>query len=217
MAIKLSKIADIGHYNILFIDPSGSHLAYVYTMLDIDNKELLISKVGMVWTKGTYTRAERLRYMQSAINILIQECDIVFTETFFSNPGLLSSSTAIVPTVNCFIEMAASEHSKRFEELGASTWRSILGIKAIQNNGKRDYKVPTASKVAELLKKPLPSAILSNITLKERDVPNDVTDALAIALAISKYHEVTQIKLADIAFNDILLINKLNALMEDIK
>lgn len=199
MAINLPKLFDKGKHNILCIDPSGSHMAYVVAELDLDNGIFTILNAGMIWTKASYERAARLSYMQAAIATMISHpphtehvIDAVVTESFFSNPKQLTGGTAIVPTINAFIEMAADDAGAKFQEVGATTWRSILGIKATKDDkGKRDYKEP-AKRVVELYTK-LPEQIPSNIDMRPRNLPHDLTDALCIALAIAKYHNIAKV------------------------
>jgi hypothetical protein len=73
-----------------------------------------------------------------------------------------------------------------FHEIPPPSWRAVLGIKHLKlPGGKRDYKTPTKALVESKLGT-LPETIVSNITGKQRDLPNDVSDVLAIALSIGE-------------------------------
>ena len=198
MAINLPKLFDNGKHNILCIDPSGSHMAYAICELDLVDGNFTILNAGMIWTKASYSRPERLSYMQAALNVMINNppykehaVDAVVTESFFSNPKQLTGGTAIVPTINAFIEMAADDAGIKFQEIGATTWRSIIGVKADKSSGKRDYKEP-AKRYVELFTK-LPETVPSNLDMRPRKLPHDLTDVLAIALSIAKYHNCARI------------------------
>jgi hypothetical protein len=123
--------------------------------------------------------------------------------------------SAVVPTINAFAEMAASEFKIPYQDMGATSWRGILGIKAVKDaKGKRDYKVPTANLVAQQVK--LPSEIPSNITRKMRDMPNDVTDVLAIALAVGRHHDLNKVIQSNTAFYPFNWLEKLEKLSKEI-
>lgn len=218
-SIKFPITYTDGKHGFLLIDPSASHLAYCLSELDLDKKELYISAVGMLWTKDSWTKAKRYRYMLDAAMILLDGNGevlphVLVTESFFMNPKLPMGS-AVVPTINALLNMAAEESEVIYQELGPSAWRGILGIKAISIAGKRDYKVPTANLVKKSVK--LPETIPSNVNRKERQLPHDVTDVLAIALAVAKHHGITKISTANTAFYPVDLIEKLNKLAEKVK
>lgn len=193
MSVNLAKLFTKGRHRILAIDPSGSHLAYVIAVVDIDNKICEVLKAGMVWTPASYTKDERLRYMQSCIDSIINNppfheyiIQAVFTEAYFANPRMMTSSASIIPTVNNFLQMAAGEAKIPYLEAGPTSWRSILGIKGVKVNGKTDYKDPAKKYVERYAV--LPAQIRSNVDGRLRNTPNDLTDALCIALAFAKHH-----------------------------
>lgn len=213
MSVKLVPLFTAGKHDVLFIDPSASHLAYVFGHLDLEKKVMNLKYIGMVWTENSFKRGRRFRYMHGAIEMLATRLpadSAIVTEQYFSNPRMLTGGTAVIPTVNAFLEMAADRWSLAFQEIGAASWRSILGIKMVKANGKRDYKQPTADGVRRLLGKDLPLNIPSNINGKMRKLPNDVTDVLAIALAFAKHHGVVDITMDADAFHPTEILMELS-------
>jgi Holliday junction resolvasome RuvABC endonuclease subunit len=204
---------------IIVIDPSGTHLAYAVIVLDKEAGVGIIEHTGMLWTKDSWTKGKRFSYMFKAIKSLIKEADpdAVYTESFFANPKAMSGSF-VIPIVNGLIEMACWESNKniQFEFVSPTKWRKILGIKSIKTKDKRDWKEPTKRMVEFLLDK-LPDTIISNITEKERQLPTDIPDVLAISLAIGWEHGI---KIID--FNEDFCYNNkyrqhFNAIAKEIK
>lgn len=217
--IKFPVTYTDGKHGFLFIDPSSSHLAFCLATLDLNKKEMYIVAVGMLWTKDSWTKAKRYRYMLNAATILVDGTKevlphVLVTESFFMNPKLPMGS-AVVPTINALLNMAAEEKEVIYQELGPSAWRGILGIKYATIAGKRDYKVPTANLVKKSIT--VPETIPSNINRKERQLPHDITDVLAIALAVAKHHNITKIVTANTAFYPVDLLDKFAKLAEKVK
>jgi Holliday junction resolvasome RuvABC endonuclease subunit len=219
MAINFPIIFKKDKHSILVIDPSASHLGYAFITLDFDSNTMLLESSGMVWCHDSWTKGKRYRYMLNAIELLATSnpnCipNTILSEAFFSNPRQMAGS-AVIPTINGFIEMVCDKLSIRYLDMGATSWRAILGIKATKgSDGKRDYKTPTADLVKQFIK--LPSEVPSNITRKMRTMPNDVTDVLAIALALARHHGINKATQANTAFYPFTLIEKLNKLSEEI-
>lgn len=217
MAVNLKQLPKTGSYKIMSIDPSGSHMAYTIGIVDTSSKSLNITHSGMIWTKASFNRGQRLRYMQACLNYIIDSYNIdhTITEAYFSNPKLLTGATAIIPVINCFIDMACSKFNKEFMELGPTSWRSILGIKKILVNGKSDYKKPTLDYVVKQLGS-LPATLPSNLDMRERQFPHDASDSLAIALAIAKYNDITKVSLDKGCFRPVDLLSKLGELSKEL-
>jgi Holliday junction resolvasome RuvABC endonuclease subunit len=221
MPINLVPLFTTGKYNYLFIDPSASHMGWAIVTIDHDLKTSVTHHVGMCWTKGTWVRGQRYRYMYRSIESIIRcdagnmKIDGIIIEGYFANPKMLHGS-AVIPTIMAFAEMVASEYNVGYLEIGPPSWRSVLGIKPTKDSkGKRDYKGPTKAYVESLMGQ-LPENILSNIKLKERMMPTDVPDCLAIAIAYSKYVGVTDIKLAPDAFKPLTILSYLDILTSSI-
>jgi len=170
---------------IIVLDPSTSHLSYVY--LDLHKDKAVISRVGMLWTKDAWGMGQKLDYMHNALDALVEEdLDEYHTEAYFvhfSRPVGISA----IPTINNIFKMIIFRKTGKelLKEISPTSWRKTLGIKAEIIKGKKDFKVPTKNVVESLVGK-VPEEITSNITGKLRATPHDVTDAMAISLAIAK-------------------------------
>lgn len=219
MTIKFPVTYTEGKHGFLLIDPSASHLGWSLVQLDLDKKELYISAAGMLWTSDSWTKAQRFRYMLNAAKILLDGSEeviphVLVTESFFMNPKLPMGS-AVVPTINALLNMAAEEATVHYQEMGPSAWRGILGIKPVSVNGKRDYKTPTANIVKKSIE--LPETIQSNVNRKDRLLPHDITDVLAIALAVAKHHGVKDVKVGNSVFLPFTILDKLHKLAKEVK
>lgn len=203
MAVNLPKILNSGDNIVVCIDPSGSHMAYSVCSLDFDSGIFTVNAAGMIWTKGSYDRPDRLQYMQGCLTRLIQyppiyeyAPNLVVTEAYFSNPKMLTGGTAIIPTINCFIEMLAKETNSYYQEIGASTWRSILNIKPDKTpSGVKDFKTPVKRFIQAYTN--VPETIPSNIDLKLRKTPTDLYDVLGMSLAVAKYYNMAKVDFAN--------------------
>jgi len=169
----------------LYFDPSASHMAYVVATLDHVSKIANIDLYGMLWTKVDWSRGQRYVFIQDCVHSLIRGDhnfipNRVITEAFFANPRM-KSGTFVTPIVNGIIEAECARFNCEFKEVSPPHWRKVMGIKPTLTNGKRDFKVPTREAVLQYVK--VSDSIKSNITGKDRDMPHDITDALAIALA----------------------------------
>jgi Holliday junction resolvasome RuvABC endonuclease subunit len=219
MVNNFPLIFDSGSKGFLFIDPSASHLAWALATIDLGKKEIYFSAIGMAWTSDKWSKGKRFKYMQKVIEILMQGDgevipNAVVTEAFFVNPRMMVGS-AVIPTVNAFIQMSADTHDVRYLEIGPSSWRGILGVKAVKDaKGKKDYKAPAAQEVSKFLK--VPEEIQSNINSKMRQTPHDVTDVLALALAVAKHHGVLTVSSGNTAFSPFITIEKLKKESEKI-
>lgn len=197
---------------ILVIDPSSEHLGY--TVSKLDNNHLVIEDIGVLWTKSAWDRGERFTYMANAIQSFINdprgivEC---VSEAFFSNPKMMMGSS-VIPIINGIIEMEIFKSGKpiTYQEVPPTVWRKTLSIKPAMVNGKRDYKTPTKDKVEELLVFKFPDNIISNITGKDRQLPTDVPDVVAITLAAAIDSGANKLEIS----ND-LVYNRLGTLIKE--
>ena len=202
---------------ILCIDPSGSHMAYA--LLEIEAKEAVIVHTGMLWTKAAWTRGQRFNYMFQALEYLIEKHAPspfrIVTEAFFSNPKL-PMGQSVIPIVNGLMELIASRDERIvFEQVPPTVWRANLGIKSIKIDGKRDFKKPTAKYVEKCLGK-VPEEIQSNVTLKQRATPHDLTDVLAIALSYCKREGINKVEMGQTAFLPLIINSEMNKLVNKV-
>jgi len=207
-----------GLNNILCLDPASTHLAY--TISEIQGDELYIKAIGMVWTKASWHRGQRFLYMDRCLDALIEGIipdNIIHnttTEAYFVN-FKQRSGVAVVPTINGFIEKTCAKYKVPYSELSSSVWRKELQIKPDKTVKTGKYKHPTKLKVEEFIGK-VPDTIISNITRKERALPNDVTDALAITIANAKKKGVTKVVLANAAFLPMTTIERFYNIAKEI-
>lgn len=170
---------------IIVLDPSTSHLAYVY--LDLDGTTATIVRAGMLWTKDAWGMGQKLEYMHNALDALIEEeLEEFHTEAYFVHFSRPTGISAI-PTINNMFRMLIFRKTGKelLKEISPTSWRKTLAIKADIVDGKKDYKTPTKRKVEDMVGK-IPEMITSNITGKQRATPHDITDAMAISLAVAK-------------------------------
>jgi Holliday junction resolvasome RuvABC endonuclease subunit len=219
LANNLPQFFSGGAHRLLILDPSSDHLAYAIIILDFNNKEMFVENCGMVWSVSSWSKGKKYRYMFNVMRlfaqgILDQVPEAFVTEAFFSNPKAMMGSP-VIPTINAFALMAADEFNMSYFDMGATTWRGILGIKATKDSsGKRDYKVPTANLVSQFIK--LPDQIQSNINRKMRKMPNDITDVLAIAIATGRHHGINKVVVGNAAFMPFQWLEKLEKLAKEI-
>lgn len=208
----------------MVIDPSASHLAYALVEIDFKEKCIIFNSVGMLWTSSSLEKGQRFSYMRQAISFLMQQepCPYaVYTEGFFANPKQMSGS-AVIPTVNGIIEMVAAEESLKgpqeveYFEVSPPSWRAILGIKPnvteIAGKKKRDYKIPTKTAVEARINSLIPDQINSNVNLKPRNTPYDISDVMAIALAVAKEHGITRVELSSTCFDNPVILRQLETI-----
>jgi len=185
---------------LLFIDPSSEHCAFAVATLK--NGDFTITNCGMLYASSSWELGQKLYYIYQGLKLIIKHFSIthVITEDFVM-PSFRQSGVSVLPTINNNLKMLAwelslDEFKLTVEFISVSTWRHTLGISgepALDKKGqlvlnkkgkpKKDFKVPTRRKVAELLKIELPVTILSCSNLKEKPLPHDITDCLAIACA----------------------------------
>lgn len=185
--------------NILTLDPSTSHLAYAY--ITIKGKVCTVTRSGMLWTKPKWGMGQKLDYMRDQLEILIAEdVEEFYTEGYFVHFSKPSGISAI-PTINNMFKMLVFQKTTEelVVEIPPTKWRKTLGIKSVTTNGKRDFKVPTKDKVESMVG-PMPETITSKMTGKERALPHDITDAIAIALSVAKDKGCTSFKIEKDAF-----------------
>lgn len=215
MALELAKAAN---KKILVIDPSGSHLAYA--LAEVNGDTMTFTNVGMLWVSSKWELGQRLDYMYRGVKLLLNYehiiVDSVYTEGFFMNKFKMSG-VSVIPTINNNIQMAIHQIDTRvgYKEVSPSTWRNVLGIKHVLNDkGARDYKEPTAQMVKKMVTGKLPEQIVSNITGKQRDLPNDITDVMAITLSVGKTVGCKKFELGQFCFNEHRLLEKIRGLNE---
>lgn len=165
---------------------------------------MYFNSIGMLWTKPSFSKGQRFSYIRQGISVLMQTEPVpyaVYTEGFFANPKQMMGS-AVIPTINGIIELVSAEESLKgpqeveYYEVSPSAWRATLSIKPtmsiIDGKKKRDYKVPTKKAVEAIIGSKLPEDMISNINGRPRQTPYDISDVMAIAIAVGKEHGISR-------------------------
>lgn len=77
-----------------------------------------------------------------------------------------------------------------------------MGVKPVRDSkGKRDYKKPTRDAVEAYMD--VPETLVSNVTGKTRATPHDMTDALAIAIAVGVENGIDKVTSGNVCFKNI--------------
>lgn len=203
---------------VLVIDPSSNHLAYTISTINTKTNEFTVVKSGMVWTKDSWVKGKKYLNIHDSIEYLLNNkyfiVDTVVTEQYFMNFKLKSGMSS-VPTVNGIIQMLCAKYGVTYLETPPPSWRTALSIKPVKDSeGKNDYKVPTAKAVSKYIN--VPKTIKSNITLKERSTPHDITDCLAITLALAIKNNFVNIDKSNTVFLGYGFVDELNEISKEV-
>jgi Holliday junction resolvasome RuvABC endonuclease subunit len=190
----------------LFLDLSSSCSGY--TVAKMSGRKCIISRAGAMWFPSDCENGQKYYQMQQAVGEFYTVnaiTDIVY-ESYHVNPNQVGNSLVVPEMIGAMKAACYDVFGMPIgvEECSPTSWRGILGIKAIktpkldkQNNPvfrksragrmmevvERDYKTPTINYVDKLLDNQIPKMLRSNITGKERATPNDLYDSLAICIA----------------------------------
>lgn len=99
------------------------------------------------------------------------------------------------PEIHGCVQVALAEIGLKYMTMPVQTWRKHLGVK---KDSSGDYKKPTHNEVAKFVA--LPTEIKSNITGAMRTLPNDLTDALGIAIGTLKKWGITNMDFSNTEF-----------------
>jgi len=195
----------LGDCHILILDASSSCTGYAILKTDFVNKKASLTKAGCVWFDDNWGHGRKYDYMYTMLQDhfwIVEQIDHIIAEQYSINTKKMSGAL-VSPELHGVIKAAAYSNGVEVSLMLPQTWRAQLGIKpVITGTGKKkkkDYKTPTAEIVTKTVN--LPVKIISNITKNERQLPNDVTDAIAIAIAWAKKNGIT-ITDTNCTFND---------------
>ena len=181
---------------LLILDPSGSSIGWTIAYLKAGTFQ--ITNSGALMASSSWDLGRRLNYMYKGVKHLVQtfKVNLIVSEEAIVAHGM--AGAAVVPTIVNNLKMLTWDLQGGLElkTMHVDKWRKLLcisGVPAFDKKGKmitnkrgkqkKDFKVPTAQKVEEMLKFKLPAQILDNRSLKLKDLKNDVSDSLAIAIA----------------------------------
>lgn len=177
--------------NILFLDLSSQCCGYAVVSADFESRNAKFTNVGAFWLSDKWDHQEKYMYLSSAISEyfnIIHKIDYCVCEAYRINTKRLMGA---LPSIELHgaVALSLGMVGIKYDKIEVSTWRKQLNIKPIINedkNGKktRDYKTPTKDVVSKYLT--LPEKVHSNISGQMRDLPSDLTDAIAQGLGFLK-------------------------------
>lgn len=178
------KINDV---TLLFLDLSSTCTGFSLFSCNFENKTANCDQVGAIWFNDKWSDQDKYLYLHRAITnyfYIVGKVDYAILEQYSVNmkkrTGMLIS-----PEIHGVTKVALAEVGIKYDTIAVQSWRKELGIKpdiTIGKDGKKskDFKEPVKIKISELVK--LPETIKSNITGQDRQLPNDVTDAIGIGI-----------------------------------
>lgn len=208
----------------LFLDTSSSCTGYVVARLDrgkslnMSDATCVIERAGAIWFPANWTNPQKYAYMYKLVTedfyITSAITDIIYERYSFSPSQRMGS--LVVPEMIGAIKAATQDVCSMplgVEEIAPQTWRSQIGLKAIEttvqvkdkktgaikSKKQRDFKTPCVDYFKG--KYEIPEKILSNVTGKERATPHDVFDAFGICEGWHRKLGITKFELKDNAFN----------------
>lgn len=188
-----------GAINILFLDLSSSCTGYTVITLDFEAKKAKFKKAGAIWFNSDWKNQEKYSYIfNSIVNYfnIVDQIDFCVCEAYMLNPKKRMGSL-VGPELHGAVQVALSEIGVTYMTMPVQTWRKHLGVK---KDADGDYKQPTKIEVEKVVT--LPVEIKSNITGSMRALPNDLVDAIGIALGTLKKWGISNIDFSNIVFQD---------------
>jgi Holliday junction resolvasome RuvABC endonuclease subunit len=175
---------------VLCLDASSSCTGYSKILVDGDS--VVISSVGCIWFGVDWDHGQKYNYLYDLLHKEFSDIGGLVVEQYSVNMTK-GNGILVSPELHGIIKLFANQMGIKMEYIAPQTWRSVLGIKAIKvknkkGKEKRDFKVPTAEYVSGIVN--IPETMTSNITKKERQTPNDVTDAIALSFAWVKRNKL---------------------------
>jgi Holliday junction resolvasome RuvABC endonuclease subunit len=177
--------------NILFLDLSSQCCGYAVVSADFESKNATFKSAGAFWLKDSWDTQEKYMYISSALQEyfnIIHKIDYCVCESYRINTKrLMGAQTSI--ELHGAVALSLAMIGVKYDKIEVSTWRKQLNIRPIiteDKNGKktRDYKTPTKDVVSKYLT--LPDKIYSNSSGQMRDLPSDLTDAIAQGMGFLK-------------------------------
>jgi len=199
----MSQVEYLGDSRNLFLDVSSTCTGWVVANMDSRTKEVTIQKAGVIWFGDDTPHGKRYRMLcEFVLDIayIMFHIQNIIAEGYMVNIKRVMG-TLVIPEAQGAIKAACFETIPPlgFYNMFPQSWRSVLGIKKDTNfAGTKAWKEPTKTRVEQLLGQKLPEKIVSNVTGKERPMPYDMFDALAISIAwhFKEPNSCTKIKVA---------------------
>jgi hypothetical protein len=172
-AVEGVKVEDV---NILFLDISSSCSGFSIFKTNFKNSTAELTKAGAIWLPDV-SHQEKYAYMVGALlNYfnLVEHIDVIISEAYMINPKKLMGCLTSIE-LHGALKYAAEEMGVKFFTFPVQSWRAALGIR---KNADKEFKTPAKEKVQTVMT--IPEQVVSNITGKLRNTPNDLTDAICI-------------------------------------
>lgn len=207
----------------LFLDISGNCTGYCVAKIEKGSSQKLsdatceIVRAGALWFPKEMNTQQKAYYLYRIIcddfYVVSAITDIIYERYSFNSKQ--PTGSLVLPFLIGAVMVASQDVPSLpmgVEEIPPQTWRSQCGIKYVTVDGKRDYKTPTIKYFKKQYGSKIPEKILSNVTGNERQIPNDLYDALGVCEGWHRKLGVTKFKLKNGAFNSQL--NDQGILME---
>lgn len=198
-----AKGVTLGAVNVLFLDMSSTCTGYSLAKVDFKEKKATFINAGAIWFQDSMSNQDKYHYIFSAVTNyfnIVGQMDLCVAEAYMINSKKKMGSQ-VGPELHGALQVALAEVGVKYWTILPQSWRAALGIKAqvsVNAKGKKekDFKTPTKDYVTKLVS--IPAQIESNVTKNLRTTPNDVYDAVAIALGF-----LAKLGIKDCEFKDL--------------
>jgi len=208
----------------LFLDISSTCTGYCVAKItqgrstSLSDATCEIVRAGAIWFPDDWTNEKKNYYMYRLVS---DDFYVIYERYSFSMKQ--RGGSLVVPEMIGAIKVAAFDTGSLpmgVEDIPPNVWRSQLGLKAVITEKKvmeggvpkvkksRDYKTPCIDYMNDMFKDKIPAQLISNVTGKLRNTPNDVFDALGVCLGWHTKFGVKKFKINEGAFNtDVISID----------
>lgn len=200
----------LGDCNVLFLDISSTCTGFAVASVNFVDKSSVVKKAGAIWFNDNWTHQQKYSYLFNAVLSyfeVVEGVDLIVHETYSVNRDKMSG-VLVIPEMVGAIKVAAEENRVRVVDIPPQTWRSQLGMKPIiipptkkGGKAKRDYKTPCKDLMNKLFGG-IPERSMSNITMKERNTPSDLYDALGVCLGWLRKNNIIKVDYSQCKYND---------------
>jgi hypothetical protein len=212
----MDRTVRIEKTSTLFLDLSSNCTGISLVEVDYNNKSAEVVCCGPLYFNEKYSLGKKLAFISNMIKnyffILHNNFTEVVAEEYFHavGPNVKVQGSMVVPKMLGVVQMCCGDEDPElsYQEVSASSWRGILGIKfdkipVFDDNGnpildkrgnpkyKRDYKTPVKKYIKERFD--IPDEFISNVTGNKRQTSSDVYDSLGLACAVLSQRGIQKI------------------------
>lgn len=171
----------IENSRILFLDASSSCTGYSIVEVNFETSTAKLATYGAIWFPDV-SHQEKYSYIYNALmnyfNI-VEKIDYIVAEQYSINKDRMMG-VMVSCELHGVIKLAAEEMGVKCKVFPPQSWKAALGIKKDETGTKE----PTKRYITSIVS--VPDTTVSNITLKSRQTPSDVYDALALGMGFLK-------------------------------